>query len=179
MPKGVYVNSYNIQCIVCSKEFCSQRKIATYCSNLCRNIKWRSENRDQDKSTKQRWIENNPKQHLNNQSSYQSNRCKSDPIYLLKRRLRARLGRISLRKGISHIRELSCSITFLKTYLESMFYGGMTWENYGEIWEIDHREALVNAKTKEELIKLCSYTNLQPLSVEDHILKTSKENSNV
>lgn len=179
MSKGVYKKSYDLKCAVCGKNFSSQRKIATYCNNICRNIKWRSENKDQDKNTKQKWIKNNTEQHLSNQSLYQKQRCQSDPLYLLKRRLRARLGRIHLRKGVSHIKELNCSISFLKTYLESLFYGNMTWDNYGKIWEIDHREQLATAQTKEELIRLCHYTNLQPLLVEHHILKTSKENSNV
>jgi hypothetical protein len=67
-------------------------------------------------------------------------------------------------------------VDFLKAHIEGLFYGPMTWENYGAVWEIDHIEPLQMAKTKKQLMKLCVYTNLQPLLVEDHLLKTSKEN---
>lgn len=179
MPKGIYNTTHSIECLVCKNSFNSQRENSVYCGNLCRNIAWRSKNKDRDKATKQKWISNNKDQHRLNQSSYQSKRSAADPVYLLKRRLRARLGRISIRSGVSHIKELNCSVDFLKAHIEGLFYGSMTWENYGSVWEIDHIMPLQVAKNKKQLMELCVYTNLQPLLVEDHVLKTSKENSNV
>lgn len=69
-----------------------------------------------------------------------------------------------------------------KLYLESKFEDWMTWENYGlyngELnygWDIDHIVPLSSAKTEEELIKLCHYTNLQPLcSYTNRYLKRNK-----
>lgn len=46
----------------------------------------------------------------------------------------------------------------------------MSWDNYGKYngelnfgWDIDHIKPLCLAKTKEEVINLNHYTNLQPL----------------
>ena len=96
-------------------------------------------------------------------------------MYLLKRRLRARLGRLKFRKSVSHIDSLGCSIEELKIYLESLFYGNMNWNNYGKIWEIDHKEPLVKANSKSELITLCHYSNLKPLLIQDHIVKSLED----
>ncbi len=46
----------------------------------------------------------------------------------------------------------------------------MNWDNYGFYnttynygWDIDHIIPLSSAKSEEDVIKLCHYTNLQPL----------------
>lgn len=61
----------------------------------------------------------------------------------------------------------------VKIHIENKFTKGMNWSNYGE-WHIDHITPLAFAKTKEEIIKLCHYTNLQPLWAIDNIKKGSK-----
>jgi len=51
----------------------------------------------------------------------------------------------------------------------------MSWKNYGRKgWEIDHIIPLSSATTKEELIKLCHYTNLQPLWWWENLEKGNK-----
>ena len=65
---------------------------------------------------------------------------------------------------------LGCTFNEFKKYLESKFEPWMNWENKGLYngkfnhgWDIDHIIPLSSASTKEELIKLNHYTNLQPL----------------
>lgn len=61
----------------------------------------------------------------------------------------------------------------VKNHIERKFKKGMSWDNHGE-WHIDHIIPLASANTEEELIKLCHYTNLQPLWAEENIRKGSK-----
>lgn len=65
---------------------------------------------------------------------------------------------------------IGCSPDDLKKYIESKFTEGMTWDNYSHNgWHIDHIIPLSSAETKDEVIKLCHYSNLQPLwSVENY-----------
>ena len=75
-----------------------------------------------------------------------------------------------LKKG-SAIRDLGCSIEFLKKFLESQFQPGMSWSNLGLknkdengfYWEIDHIVPFyeVDLNNREELLKVCHYSNLR------------------
>ena len=61
----------------------------------------------------------------------------------------------------------------VKSYFENKFTDGMTWDNQGE-WHIDHIIPLSTATNEQELIKLCHYTNLQPLWAIDNLKKGNK-----
>jgi len=61
----------------------------------------------------------------------------------------------------------------LKVYIESMFKEGMNWENRKD-WHVDHIIPLSSAKTKEDMIKLCNYKNLQPLWAKENMSKGAK-----
>jgi len=72
---------------------------------------------------------------------------------------------------------LGCDIVFLKQYLESKFKDGMCWENYGlKGWHIDHIKPcyLFDFKNIEEQKQCFHYTNLQPLSAIDNLIKGKK-----
>jgi hypothetical protein len=74
----------------------------------------------------------------------------------------------------SAVRDLGCSIEELRIYLESKFQPGMSWDNYGfRGWHIDHIIPLAkfDLTDREELLKACHYTNLQPLWAEDNMRK--------
>ena len=91
-----------------------------------------------------------------------------------------------MRKSLNGIKEskswetlVNYSLEDLKLHLEKQFTNGMSWENYGE-WHIDHIIPVAAAKTKEELINLCHYKNLQPLcsKINRDIKKDKLENEN-
>ena len=102
-----------------------------------------------------------------------------DPQYRLTVNMRVRLNKAieNGQKMGSAVDDLGCSIEFLKSYLESLFQPGMTWDNYGKgagKWQIDHIKALClfDLTNRNELLKAVHYTNLQPLWYEDHLNKT-------
>lgn len=75
------------------------------------------------------------------------------------------------------ISSMGCSPDELLDYLESRFYGKMSWTNYGEEWSIDHIKPLKNFDLgdKDQLLAAIHYANLQPISIDDHRKKTSEE----
>lgn len=99
---------------------------------------------------------------------------RNDPLHALKCRLRLRTRLAIKAKGFtkkSRIRQiLGCDDVTLKNHIETLFTAGMTWDNRGE-WHIDHKTPLAAAKTEEELLRLCHYTNLQPLWAADNFAK--------
>ena len=68
---------------------------------------------------------------------------------------------------------LGASYEIVKIHIESQFKEGMSWDNRS-LWHIDHRIPLASAKSEEEIVKLCHYTNLQPLWADENIRKSDK-----
>jgi hypothetical protein len=80
------------------------------------------------------------------------------------------------RKAGSAVRDLGCSVKELAAYLESKFLPGMTWSNWGTAWHIDHIRPLASfdLTVREDVLKACHYTNLQPLWAEENFRKNAK-----
>jgi hypothetical protein len=106
-------------------------------------------------------------------------RYNSDPLFNLKHRLRCRLydmlRKRKWHKANSFVKYIGCTLSELHTHIENQFIVGMTWEKVmnGEI-EIDHIIPLSSAKDSESMMKLCHYTNLQPLWKLDNRQKSDK-----
>ena len=112
-------------------------------------------------------------------NAYKRFRHKNDIQYKLACNLRTRL-RSAINgnhKSGSAVKDLGCSISELKTYLESKFLPGMTWDNWNQYgWHIDHIKPLssFNLTDREQLLEACHYTNLQPLWATDNLSKNNR-----
>jgi hypothetical protein len=100
-----------------------------------------------------------------------------DPVYKLKRKLRYSLRDSFRRKGYTKKTQsyklLGEEWSVVKEHFESLFTEGMSWDNMGK-WHIDHIIPLSSAKNEDEIVKLCHYTNLQPLWEKDNLEKSNK-----
>jgi len=79
----------------------------------------------------------------------------------------------------SAVQDLGCSVNEFKTYLESLFQPGMTWDNWSKDgWHIDHIKPLssFDLTDRNELLEACHYTNLQPLWAKDNLRKSNRSN---
>lgn len=73
------------------------------------------------------------------------------------------------------IEYLGCDIETYKKYLESKFIDSMSWDNYGNVWQIDHIVPLkYNNPTIKEVKERLHYLNTQPLWTEIYILKGNR-----
>lgn len=107
-------------------------------------------------------------------------RLSIDINYKLRENLRSRLNKAikNDQKIGSAVSDLGCSIEELKRHLEVQFEPGMTWDNWSRVgWHIDHIKALANFDliNREELLKACHYSNLQPMWAKDNLSKGSKK----
>jgi hypothetical protein len=105
-------------------------------------------------------------------------RYQIDSIYRLKERLRKSIRdsfkrRGKRKDGYRTHSILGAEIHVVYEHFESLFVDGMCWENMGE-WHIDHIIPLSTAITEEDVVRLCHYTNLQPLWAKDNIKKSNK-----
>jgi len=107
----------------------------------------------------------------------QVDRYHSDPMFRLRVNLTNRANKVFDRSGMpktGRTRDLiGCDWEHLKLHIESKFDEGMTWENRSE-WHIDHIVPLSSAKTREEMERLCHYTNLQPLWAQENLAKGAR-----
>jgi len=143
--------------------------------------KYRKENPDKVAEAKRAWGKENP----NYKSDYNKRMAKNDIQFRIKRNLRARVNRCvrGMVKNGSAVKDLGCTVEKLKKYLEKQFYSNsktgesMTWENYGLYgWHIDHVKPLISfdLSDREQFLKACNYTNLQPLWAQDNLAKGHK-----
>lgn len=75
---------------------------------------------------------------------------------------------------------VGCTTTQLANHLASMFRDGMTVDNHGTVWEIDHIRPLCSFDLTDEkqLQEACHYSNLQPLLIKENRKKWGKHEAN-
>ena len=112
-------------------------------------------------------------------NGYQKQRRATDSMFKMVRNMRTRTWLAfrngGYKKNTKTAETLGAEFQEVADHLENLFTEGMSWENQGE-WHIDHIVPLASANTKEELIALCHYTNLQPLWAEDNLSKGDRLN---
>ena len=119
------------------------------------------------------------KEILIRQNKYQKKKLKKDINFKLAYNLRIRIyhALCNNQKSGSAIKDLGCSIPELKIYLENKFQPGMTWDNWSYTgWHIDHIKPLssFDLTNREDFLKACHYTNLQPLWSKENWEKSNK-----
>jgi hypothetical protein len=129
----------------------------SYCSAGCRKRGYRAAGRLREKS-----------------------RYKSDPAYRLKRRMKNYLGKcLRDEKDGRHWETLvGFTLEQLRAHLASLFLPGMTWENYGRVWHVDHIIPLsrLNIRTPEDpdFRRGWALSNLQPMFSGENIAKGNR-----
>jgi hypothetical protein len=148
------------------KRFCKYRhdtfecgRIKGYC-RICHNL------------SVTKWAKNNPKKRSIIMKRTRNKSINRKLAHYLRVRIRAALKK-NIKNG-SAVKDLGCSLDFLKEYIESKFLPGMTWNNWGKVWDLDHKDELhtFDLTYREQFLKAVNYTNLQPLSIPEHKKKT-------
>lgn len=138
-------------------------------------------NRERRIASVAKHYQKNKKRINDRQSKQRTKRKQTDPSFRIACNLRTRIAKVVRRdtKGGSTIRDLGCTIDDLKTWLESTFTPGMSWDNYGTEWHIDHVKPLVSfdLTNRLEFLQACHFTNLQPLWAFDNLSKGSQEST--
>lgn len=112
--------------------------------------------------------------------TYRARRYAGDLKFKTKMLLRARLGHAledsDSKKTASTLDLLGCEVEHLNQHLESLFKPGMTWENHGPVWHIDHiKPCAAFDLTDPDQQRACfHWTNLQPLFATENLSKGYK-----
>ena len=148
---------------------------AYYEANKEKLKSWREANREERNKKNKAWREAN----RDYQKEYDKERRKTDPLFKLKKNLRCASWRAfkGQTKNVTTEKLLGCSYNDFKDYITAQFVGNMSWDNYGQIWQVDHIIPLATIEdvSQTELISsLCHFSNLQPLFAQDNILKNDR-----
>ena len=100
-------------------------------------------------------------------------------IHQIRGRIRSALKERNSRKANKAIKLLGCDLQWLVAWLEVQFRSGMTWDNYGPIWHVDHIRPCASFNlTDPDQQQLCfHWTNLQPLFAEENLRKSANYNA--
>jgi hypothetical protein len=137
------------------------------------------ENKDVISKRIKTYVGNNKDIVRHRRNKYERRKTKDDIQFRISKNLRRRLRNAlnNKTKSGSAVKDLGCSIESFKTYLESKFQSGMTWNNYGyDGWHIDHIKPLssFDLTDRKQFLEACHYTNLQPLWAQDNLIKSNK-----
>lgn len=136
-------------CPVCGIDFIAQRKDKVSCSEKCKRL-------------------------------LGARRSRQTPKGKIARRMQKVIGSMVVggKGGISWSSLVGYDSETLKKHLEKKFRSGMTWENYGTAWHIDHKIPIsafnIHSYLDIDFMKCWSLKNLQPLWARENLLKSGK-----
>ena len=110
-------------------------------------------------------------EHKEYNREYQKNKRNTDSIFKIKDNLRSRIYN-AIQDGFKlnknkFISEIGCDIKEYLVYLEQRWDDNMSWDNYGEYWEIDHIIPISKGGSFH-------YKNTQPLTITENRHKSDK-----
>ena len=147
--------------------------------DLVRNAKRRKTKNynDTQRERKRAWRKANRERHLATSRAYDAKQLRENIQRRLSKNLRHRICKATFGKtrSASAVRDLGIDIPGFRSYLESRFLDGMTWDNYGK-WHIDHITPLraFDLSDEQQARAACHYSNLQPLWALDNQRKWCK-----
>jgi hypothetical protein len=125
------------------------------------------------------YFEKNKERILERNRNYIKERRKNDDLFLFKDKVRNLIKMSFRRKGFDKsyktTKILGCGFEEFQKHLYNTFLKNYGYEFNGEdLVHIDHIIPLKMAKTEEDVIRLCHYTNLQLLKASDNLRKSAK-----
>lgn len=138
------------------------------------NKNWNILNKDKRKIASKKWFQNNK----TSIKEHNKNRYQNDIQYRLRFIVSCNIHHALKReykvKNFKSKMYLGCLIEEYKKYLELLFLPEMNWDNYGKIWEIDHKQALANfdLTLEENQFKAFNYINTEPRFITNEIAES-------
>lgn len=151
----------------------SNQKQSYYQEN---NIEIREKRKTHYSIHKDRLLEDNKKYRSEPRNKKRTNRNKRtrrliDPLFRLDCNLRSRIRKSVVTKSNSSYKLLGVSMNEYCVYIEKQFDEGMSWENYGAEWHIDHIIPInnYNLLEEQEQSKAFNWRNTRPLFVNENL----------
>lgn len=146
---------------------------------LAKNREYYEANRDKiysrSKPRRKRWFNENKEtiyKHIRD-------RKEADPIYKMREQIRVlirnSIRKKGYRKGSRTYEILGCDYDTFMVHLLATFKENYGYDWNGEPYHIDHIKPIASARSEDEVVALCHYSNLQMLKPEDNMSKGDNE----
>lgn len=127
------------------------------------------------------WVIENRDKYRESKRNNQRKRLKEDKIYKFDCTIRSLISysfrKVNLNKNKKTEKILGCTLNEFRSYILSLCPKNVELKDFHRYgYHIDHKIPISLAKTEEDVIRLCHYTNLQPLWCVDNIKKSNKIN---
>ena len=139
---------------------------------------WSVKNSERVNAKRKDWEIRNPEKVRLRRQRFLNGNSESVRQYRLARLIRQRI-RGALKnnsKGSSSLRLLGMEIREYRIYLQGQFRDGMSWDNQGTVWHIDHIRpcAKFDLMDHEQQKDCFNWSNTQPLLVKENLKKSDK-----
>lgn len=145
--------------------------------------KYRQDHLEQHKESVAKYNKAHPDRRRKTHNTYMGKRKKEDIDFRIACNLRGRMNQAvrTDQKSGSAVEDLGMTIPEFRQYIAAKFPAGLTWENYGSVWHLDHIIPLVSFKLsdREQFLEAAHFSNYQPLLAEDNLKKGSTMPENV
>lgn len=120
-------------------------------------------------------ISKDPEIRRQNLNRWKARKRETDPLYRMIETFRSRLSLIAKGKTTKTKDLIGCSLGRFKAHIESMFTDGMTWDNYGLRWHVDHIMpcSAFDHSQPRQVAQCWHYTNLRPLDASENMKKSN------
>ena len=136
-----------------------------------RNYEYQSSRKEQIKEYNAKWNEANREKTRTYAREYSKHKYATDPIYRFKSNTRTHINvrlrnYLKTKKGKT-LDYIGCDWETFINHIQSQFTKDMSWDNYGNYWELDHIIPLSKGGDFH-------YTNTQPLTVTENRSKYNR-----
>jgi len=137
---------------------------------------WREANPEKCYAMKKQWRAKNPEKAREWSKLHQRRKRESVPGFRARCNISRRMSAMLRGNPNAKNKRLGVTAQQLRAHLEPLFQPGMTWENYGKVWHVDHIKpcALFDFSDPEQIKACFSLANLQPLWAAENIRKSDQ-----
>lgn len=134
---------------------------------------WREENRPKARQMVADWAKRNKTRISERAKQRRAANPKLTIVDSVRRLIQRAFQKRHIKKDTRTAEIVGCTWDELASHIESKFAEGMSWDNRS-LWHVDHIVPLKSASTKEDIIRLNHWSNLQPLWIFDNLSKGAK-----
>jgi hypothetical protein len=136
---------------------------------------WKDNNIDKVRGYTNKFYQTNILTERVRRSAYFKKRREEDPNFKLSKNISSAIYKClkQTKNNLTWLKFVDYDLATLKDWLENKFKEGMSWENYGSYWHLDHVRPLSWFNLETEFKEAWALNNLQPLEA---FLNLSKNN---